>query len=177
MIFVTVGTQFPFDRLIRAIDKLVDTNQLEEEVFGQVGRRAYRPRNFRYVESVKKQQYDEYISAATSIISHAGMGTITVALDNRKPLLVMPRLKEYGEAVNNHQCMIAEQFAKMRHLLMAWNEDELAERIRDLKNFKPTSRTSQASILAARISRFLDDIQAQKLKRPASASARSHEAG
>jgi len=36
MIFLTVGTQFPFDRLVKAVDETVRKNGLDEQIFAQV---------------------------------------------------------------------------------------------------------------------------------------------
>jgi UDP-N-acetylglucosamine transferase subunit ALG13 len=49
MIFLTVGTQFPFDRLVRAVDEAFDNGAIDEEVFAQIGETSYRPRNFEQV--------------------------------------------------------------------------------------------------------------------------------
>ena len=47
MIFLAVGTQFPFDRLVKALDDCLDTGIIDEEIFGQIGETSYKPRNFR----------------------------------------------------------------------------------------------------------------------------------
>jgi len=73
MIFLTVGTQFPFDRLVKAVDETVSKNGLDEQIFAQVGTTTYRPRNFETVPSLEKTLFDKHFSEADSIISHAGM--------------------------------------------------------------------------------------------------------
>ena len=42
---------------------------------------------------LEKAAFDERLGQADRIISHAGMGTIAMALESRKPVLVMPRLE------------------------------------------------------------------------------------
>ena len=37
MIFLTVGTLFPFDRLVNAVDKAVANGLITEDVFAQIG--------------------------------------------------------------------------------------------------------------------------------------------
>jgi hypothetical protein len=91
MIFLTVGTQFPFDRLVKAVDHLFDEGLMPEEVFGQIGVSTYKPRHFETVVSLEKNTYDDRFQQASAVISHAGMGAITMALDQSKPLLVMAR--------------------------------------------------------------------------------------
>jgi UDP-N-acetylglucosamine transferase subunit ALG13 len=162
MIFLTVGTQFPFDRLVRAVDEAVGENGLDEQIFAQVGASSYRPKNFETIPELEKSLFDKYISEANGIISHAGMGCITMALENRKPLLVMPRLKKYGEVVNDHQVVIAKKFEKLGHLLVAYSDEELLDKIKFLRGFVPQKREVHCEAVAARISDFLCRIDEKK---------------
>jgi len=96
---------------------------------------------------------------ARYLISHAGIGSITAALEHNKSLLVMPRMKRYKEHVNDHQISTAQKFEQLGHILAAYTEDELAEKIRQLKLFVPKPRENQANAVAERIAGFLDGIQ------------------
>jgi len=158
MIFLTVGTQFPFDRLVKAVDETVRKNGLDEQIFAQVGDTTYRPRNFEAVSSLEKTKFDKHFNEADSIISHAGMGTITMALEKKKPLLVMPRLKKYGEVVNDHQLDIASRFEKLGYLLVAYCKDDLPEKMRQLKTFIHCERETQPEAVSERIAQFLKSL-------------------
>lgn len=158
MIFLTVGTQFPFDRLVRAVDEAFDNGLVGEEVFAQIGETSYRPRNFESVASLGKKVFDERLKQASSIISHAGIGTITMALDNHKPLLVMPRLKKYGEIVNDHQVAIARKFEELGYLLVAYQEQQFPQKIIELKSFIPCKRHIQTKAVTDRIANFLQSL-------------------
>ena len=158
MIFLTVGTQFSFDRLVKAVDELVGANGVDDKIFAQIGKSSYRPRHFEAASELEKSVFDEYFSRADGIISHAGMGTITMALERKKPLLVMPRLKEYGEVVNDHQVAIARKFEELHYLLVAYDEADLPVKIEELKTFTPRERHPQAERVVARISAFLSEL-------------------
>jgi len=158
MIFLTVGTQFPFDRLVRAVDEAFDNGVIDEKVFAQIGQTSYKPHNFEFVASLEKKLFDERLKQASSIISHAGMGTITMALSNHKPLLVMPRLKRYGEVVNDHQLAIAKKFSELGHILVAYDVEDLPDSIRRLKNFVPKERIAAPHAVADRIGCFLNSL-------------------
>jgi UDP-N-acetylglucosamine transferase subunit ALG13 len=162
MIFLTVGTQFPFDRLIKTVDDACDEGLIDGEIFGQIGGSSYKPRNFESVQSLDKHLFDKCVQKASGIISHAGIGTIMMALENHKPLLVMPRLRRYGEAVNDHQFGIARKFEELGHILVAYQEDDLPERIKELRTFVPRPRRSQAKAVASRIARFLDEVSSSR---------------
>ena len=158
MIFLTAGTQFPFDRLVKAVDEVISQNRFGEEIFAQIGHSIYRPRSFEYVEFLNKEIFDSYVKKASSLISHAGIGIIMLALDNNKPLLVMPRLKKYGEVVNDHQVAIAKRFEKLGHTLVAYDVEDLPDRMRKLKNFVPRKRKASPHAVADRIHHFLSDL-------------------
>ncbi len=156
MIFLTVGTQFPFDRLIKAVDELAAEGLITDKIIAQAGKSKYAPRHFEVVEALDKAAFDRMIENSAAIISHAGMGSIAMALEHHKPLLVMPRLARYGEVVNDHQVGIARKFAEAGHLLAAMDETELPRIIGQLKDFVPKPRENQAEQVAARIQRFLE---------------------
>ena len=155
MIFVTVGTSFPFDRLVRAVDELVGRGEIDGEIFAQVGQGGYCPKNFQSVETLDKKKFDEYFEKADSVIAHAGMGTITMALAQYKPILVIPRLKQYRELVNDHQLATAKRFEQLGHILAVYHISELPEKINFLKSFQPAPRANQVEKVSERIGTFL----------------------
>ncbi len=159
MIFLTVGTQFPFDRFIRAVDNIFDQGLIDEEIFAQIGETSYKPRNFESVASLEKKVFDECFRKASSVMSHAGIGTITVALKNHKPLLVMPRMKRYKEHVNDHQVATAKKFEELGHILAVYDVKDLPNGIRKLKTFIPRERKASPDAIAERIRRFLNKLQ------------------
>jgi UDP-N-acetylglucosamine transferase subunit ALG13 len=162
MIFVTVGTQFGFDRLLETIDQAFDNGLIADRIFAQKGPGEYIPRHFDAVESLEKRQFDEYMSKADGVIGHAGMGTITMALQYKKPLLVMPRLQKYGEVVNDHQVAIARQYEKLGHLLVAYTPQEFPAALARLGGFAPKPRVTCENAVAERISSYLFQIRDRK---------------
>jgi len=158
MIFLTVGTQFPFDRLVKAVDELVGRNGFDEQIFAQIGDSSYQPQNFKAIPLLEKKVFDKHISEASCIVSHAGIGTITMALDCEKPILVMPRLKKYGEVVNDHQVAIAKRFEELGHILVAYTEEQLPDKLKQLKSFIPRKRKANPDAVANRIRQFLNNL-------------------
>ena len=159
MIFLTVGTQFPFDRLVKSVDQAFDEGLIEEEIFAQIGETSYKPHNFESVASLEKKVFDKHFKEASSVISHAGIGTITMALDNNKPLLVMPRSKKYGEVVNDHQAAIARRFSELGHILAVYHIKDFPDGIRKLKNFVSKERKASPDAIVDRIRLFLNSLQ------------------
>jgi beta-1,4-N-acetylglucosaminyltransferase len=159
MIFLTVGTQFPFDRLVMTVDALLEKKIVSELVFGQIGETEYKPRNFEYTASMEKQFFDDMVGKSSAIISHAGVGTITIAMETGKPLLVMPRLSRYGEVVNDHQMLIAERFEKSGLLMAAYSEEELVDLLPKLATFRPLTRQNQLAAVVGRVTSFLKELE------------------
>ena len=127
MIFLTVGTQLPFDRLTQAIDAWsVDRNR--KDVFGQIakpGTNGYHPTNFQWQYFVDPEEYSRLFAEAEFIVAHAGMGSLITALTGAKPIVVMPRLASLGEHRNDHQAVTADQFSKRSGVFVAANEAEI----------------------------------------------------
>jgi UDP-N-acetylglucosamine transferase subunit ALG13 len=124
VIFVTVGTQLAFDRLVGAIDGWAAT-QPGREVFAQVGPSALRPKHIECARFISPAECRERMLAADAVVAHAGMGTILAALEMGKPLLVMPRRAALGEHRNDHQLATARRFAQLGAVGVAFDETEL----------------------------------------------------
>ena len=156
MIFLTVGTLFPFDRLLQTVDELVGQGRIGAEIFAQIGQGGYCPQHFESVATLDKNKFDECFEKAEAIISHAGMGTIIMALQLNKPILVVPRLKKFHEAVNDHQFATAKRFEQLGHVLAAYHANEFQNKINSLQAFHPTPRENQAEKVSERIGAFLN---------------------
>ncbi len=159
MIFVTVGTQFGFDRLIKALDQAKEDGLLEEEFFAQIGPGQYKPKNFEYVEMLEKSRFEEQIAQSQGIVSHAGVGSIILALEHEKPMLVLPRLPQHKELVNDHQLATAQEFERLGHVIAAYSADEIPEKIKLLKTFTPKPRKPDKNELVKQITSYLDNLQ------------------
>lgn len=128
MIFVTVGTQLPFDRLVAAVDEWAGRRP-GSEVFAQVGPTALAPRHIEYTEFISPAECRERMLSASGIVAHAGMGTILSALELGIPLLVMPRRAALGEHRNDHQLATARRFAELGRVGVAFDDEDLPPRL------------------------------------------------
>ncbi len=127
MIFVTVGMQLGFDRLIRAMDAL--TPRLELPVIAQMGKGSYRPQHMNVRPDFTAAEFEQLIRQAQLIVSHAGIGTILTAARLAKPIVLLPRRADLREHRNDHQRATAQQLAGRPGILLARDENELASRI------------------------------------------------
>jgi UDP-N-acetylglucosamine transferase subunit ALG13 len=124
MIFVTVGSDIPFDRLIRTVDYWAQT-RIRPDVFAQIGLGGWQPEFISFMPMLQPAEFRERLANATIVVGHAGMGTILSALQHTKPILVMPRRGFLGETRNDHQMATARQLLEMGKINAAFDEDEL----------------------------------------------------
>jgi UDP-N-acetylglucosamine transferase subunit ALG13 len=137
MIFVTLGTHTqPFNRLLHKIDELIEKGIIKEKVIAQIGYATYRPRNYEYFTFTSEEKILELNKKARLIITHAGVGSIITALQFRKPIIVVPRLKKFNEHVNDHQVQIAKAFEKEGKVLACYDINKLENVIKKAKKFK-----------------------------------------
>jgi len=130
MIFITVGTQLPFDRMINALDQWLESSS--EDVFAQIGDSSLKPKNMVFENFVSPIMAEELFQKSTIIIAHAGMGSILTALKYQKPIIVMPRKATLGEHRNEHQTATANWVKKLSGVYVARDEVELIEIISNL---------------------------------------------
>jgi len=123
VIFVTVGTQLPFDRLIRFIDDIAP--DLTEPVFAQTGASTYVPRNIEWAAMVSAKEFSDLMAKVSVIVAHAGIGTIISAQRDIKPLILMPRLASQNEHRNDHQVATVKSLKGRSGIYIANTQDEL----------------------------------------------------
>ncbi len=111
MILVTVGMHSQgFDRLIKKMDELA--GKTNEEVIMQIGSSSYMPKNAKYFFFKDSQDMQALIKKARLVVCHGGAGTILTVMDENVPLVAVPRLKKYHEAIDDHQIELVEYLAK-----------------------------------------------------------------
>lgn len=128
MILVTVGTQLPFDRLIRLIDAIAP--ELPGPVIAQIGNGRYEPANIAWRRSLRPREFERQMRAAKLVVAHAGIGTVLTARRLRKPLVLFPRREALGEHRNDHQVATARALAHRRGIGIALNGAKLREFLR-----------------------------------------------
>ncbi|MDJ1008331.1 MAG: glycosyltransferase [Paracoccaceae bacterium] len=158
MIFVTVGTQLPFERLTAAaaawargageaaVIQSGGAPRGGEAGDALVSWRAHLP----------PEEFAGLFEAARVVVAHAGIGTILTAQRARKPLVVLPRRAALGEHRNDHQLATARHIEGLTGLYVAWETADL-EAILDRTDLAPAAPGTGAGRdrLIARIAGFL----------------------
>lgn len=158
MIFITLGSQkFQFNRLLREIDKLIEDGYIKENVFAQIGYSDYKPINYAYKEFLDRHEFKCMIDKCEKIITHGGTGAIITAIKSGKYVIAIPRLKEYGEHVDNHQLQIVNQFKEMQFIDAIYRIEELKECIKNIDKLEIKKYISNTSNIIESIELFLNN--------------------
>lgn len=155
-LFITVGAQIAFDRLVRAVDEWVG-GQDSVDAFAQVGPDGYRSMNMDWAEFLTPEIYREKVRGADLLVAHAGMGSIITALQFGKPIIILPRHAKLHETRNDHQVATAENFSHIEGIYAVFHESELANTLESIKEYsRPVAISKFASPeLLAEIRKFI----------------------
>ena len=141
MIFLTVGTDLPFDRMVKVVDRWARENG-RRDVFAQIGEGGWEPDYIRFANFLQPLEFVEHFKLASVIISHAGMGTILSALHYGKPILVMPKRASLGEHRSEHQTATARRMMEFGGVNVAFDEGELLGCLDHLGDLTPQEQIS-----------------------------------
>ena len=152
MIFVTVGTSTqPFDRLVEGVAVLAET----EEVVVQCGASAARPAGAECVTFVEYAELLEYMRRARAVVTHAGVGSIMASLSVGKRPFVVPRRRELGEAVDDHQLELATRLDQAGLVALVADPAALGGALAGAQS-APPSENGSANALADDLRAYLE---------------------
>lgn len=137
MIFLTVGSELVFNRMVKAVDAWAVENKTSQ-IIAQTGISTdsdYQPKNMTAKSLISPAEYNQYCRDADFLIAHAGMGSIITALTTGKPIVIIPRREKFRETRNDHQVATAERFASREGIFVAMNEDGIAKAIQEAQDF------------------------------------------
>lgn len=129
-VFVAVGTsKNGFDRLLRWIDKICDVDKTRFHFYAQRGHSKYIPRNYESETFFTDDIIEEQIGLADVVICHAGAGLAGNCIRLGKYPILVPRMKCFGEAINDHQVSFANAMVETGQTLIVTEESHLVPAI------------------------------------------------
>ncbi|WP_284620321.1 glycosyltransferase [Aquabacterium humicola] len=168
-VFATVGSQMPFDRLIRALDGWAARHPAVG-VFAQIGDSPLQPQHIESCRVLAPEEFRGRVAAARVIVAHAGMGSVLTALEFGKPLVLLPRRGELRETRNDHQVATARWLASKPGIEVALDEaefdDALARALERGAGMSPAPRGPAAEALIGFLSRYADDLARERVAAP-----------
>lgn len=133
MILLSVGTQFPFDRLVQAVDEWAAATG-RDDIVAQIGPSGYKPKMLKCFGLVSPDEFRDLQTRAGFIIAHAGMGSILTAMELGKPIIVFPRDHTLGEHRNGHQMATADRFSNTPGIFVVRDTESLKDRLNNLED-------------------------------------------
>jgi UDP-N-acetylglucosamine transferase subunit ALG13 len=153
MILVSVGTnEQPFDRLLEAVGVL----RLDERVIAQVALSTVRPAGAECHAYLPFDELAGLARGARHVVTHAGVGSIALALDAGRRPIVMARLRDRGEAVDDHQEPFARRLAAAELVRIVEDADGLRQALAE-RSPRRAGLGSDATALAAELGLYLRD--------------------
>lgn len=158
MIFVTVGThEQQFDRLVKYMDDYANVEK--QEVIIQTGYSTYQPNNCYWKPFFSYDEMNKCFNDANIIITHGGPSSFLSALQLGKIPIVVPRKKEYGEHVNDHQVLFCREInQRTNSVLLIENISEIKETIKNYNNI--ISRMKNDCIKIGNNEEFCEELEA-----------------
>ena len=152
MIFVTIGSMFPFDRLIRAMDAWT-AKMGRDDVLAQIGNGSYEPAHMKWTRRLDQTVFSETVQSAVLIVAHAGMGSVITARQFGKLVVLLPRLKAFGEINTDHQIATANWLRTKSGIYVADTDNDLDLKIRDAleadhSSFEKITQTAPPDFIA-----------------------------
>ncbi|AZZ60447.1 beta(1,3)galactosyltransferase EpsH [Oenococcus sp. UCMA 16435] len=136
MIFIILGSQkFQFNRLLKYIDEFLESGEIRDKVFAQIGHSDYEPQKYPFERFMSKNDFDQKIYESSIIITHAGTGSIISSIKKGKKVIAMPRLSKYGEHIDDHQKQIVSNFVNNKYILSANDKSSLLDSINLVRKF------------------------------------------
>ncbi len=158
MILVTLGTQDKgFERLLKQVDEEIKKGNIKEKVIVQAGYTKYESVNMEIFDLIPADEFDDLVSKARLIITHAGAGSILSAVKKGKVVIAAPRLKKYGEHTNDHQLQIAKEFADKGYILELRDFQKLGKLLEKSKTFKPKKFVSNTPNMIKLVSDYIEE--------------------
>lgn len=128
MIVVSVGTnEARFDRILEWLDGI----GISEEALVQHGPSPIRPAGARCVAYVPYEELAALLDQSRVFVTHAGVGSIIVSLAAGLRPVVVPRLRRFGEAVDDHQLELARRMSADGLVTLVESPDALAAAVAD----------------------------------------------
>ena len=159
MIFVTLGSQkFQFNRLLKAMDDQIADGKISDRVFAQTGASDYLPKGYEYKPFLNRDEYTEWIDKADIVITHGGTGAIIGAVKKGKKVIAVPRLKKYGEHVDDHQLQLIGQFRELNMICECLDCADLWEAIETVKQTEYQEYKSNTARFIESITSFIEGI-------------------
>lgn len=158
MIFITLGSQkFQFNRLLKAVDELIQNGEITDTVFAQIGYSDYEPHYYEFKRFLNRDEFGKITDEADIVITHGGTGAIIGAVKKGKKVIAVPRRREYGEHVDDHQLQIIEQFTELGLICPCMQINSLEAALEIVQKTEYKQYESNTAVIIKSIESFIEE--------------------
>ena len=155
LVFLTVGTVMPFDRLVKAVEELKKQGLLPERIIAQVGDGGYRPEGWEVHERLPFNDMQAILEKADIVFCHGGTGSLVTGARAGCRVIAMPRSAAKGEHYDDHQEEIVTAFADRGLIQVARETDELQQALATARATDPIRATTEPELLITRLRQLM----------------------
>lgn len=131
----------------------------DEEVIIQTGHINYKIQTAKHFKFLSGEEFTKIYESARLIVSHAGIGSIITALRNNKPFIIVPRMKKYGEHLDDHQLEIAGEIEKEGIATVVYDLKNLEKLIKIVNAYSRRRFNNEKTILIKKLRRHLIELK------------------
>lgn len=138
-VFVAIGTRNePYNRLLEAVEKLIEKKIIPKPVIVQAGYTAYQSNNLELFDFCAAEKINEYIKNSKFVITQESAGIVNKCLKYHKKFIVMPRDYSFGElpARGDMKEDLQYKLEEMGYTKVVHTTDELENAILNLEQLK-----------------------------------------
>ena len=167
LVFVTVGTDHhPFHRLVRWVEGWLAAGAGQRvRCLVQFGT-SERPRLAEGRDYLPYAEMERGAADAVAVVCHGGPGSVMMARWQGKKPIVVPRRRELGEHVDDHQLVFAARMAKEGELELVENEARFRELLDEVlagsQSLQLSAARAEMDESLARFERLVNELLATR---------------
>ena len=118
-----------FERLVKKMDEI--SLRIKEKIIIQIGNTNYIPKNTTYFRFKSYSEIQRLCRNARVIVAHGGTGSVITAFEQKTPIIVIPRLKDYGEVIDSQQIDFVNALAEEGRVIPVYDLNELENTLKN----------------------------------------------
>ena len=133
-------------------------SRFDEEVVMQIGRTKYEPQNARYFDFIGENEFKRHCREARVVVSHGAMAMMD-AIEQGTPVIAVPRLKKYGEHIDDHQLYIVQELEKQGRINAIYDINDLEKQLLE-REINPPELTKDNRLIEA-LKKYISTFNSQ----------------
>jgi UDP-N-acetylglucosamine transferase subunit ALG13 len=161
MILVTVGNATQgFPRLLDAVDRIAGEGAFGgDAILVQSGHtRDFRPRHCRHQAFFPMEEFIALVHEASLVIAHAGAGTLFHVFGAGKIPVVMPRRRQYGEHVDDHQVELVRALSAEGRVVPAYDAADMSGAVGEARRRAVRHRAASRPRMLALVTEAIEGL-------------------